>query len=170
MKFSKALAGLGFLVLGSVAFNASAQASVCTWSSVYGYSSGGSSYTTYICKTSSNVVAASRTDTWTSGIGYSCGTPTVSNGFHNTQIRQGTFYPLLCNDIIVTAGTQTSSSSSTQSSVANACYTGASQTIQTSPGSYPAFNPSFCGPQPQCKYKVTSPDQHSYPRLTYTCL
>ncbi len=169
MKFSTLLASLSLMFLGSVSISASAQTSVCTWNSVYGYTSGGTSYTTYICRTSSNVVAASRTDTWTYGIGYRCGTPSISTGFHNTHIKQGSTYPLQCNDIIVTA-TTTSSSSSSPSSAANVCYTGEYQIIQTSPGSYPAFNPSFCGPQPQCKYSVTALDQHSYPRLKYTCL
>ncbi len=170
MKLSKYIAAFGLTLLGSLSINTHAQTSVCTWSSVYGYSGGGVSYTTFICKTSSNVMAASRTDSWTSGIGYSCGTPSISAGYQNTYIKQGSFYPLQCNDIIIAASTQTSSSTSSQSSVANVCYTGSSQIIQTSPGSYPAFNPSFCGPQPQCKHSVTALDQHSYPRLKYTCL
>ncbi|WP_141229399.1 hypothetical protein [Cellvibrio mixtus] len=170
MKLSKYIAAFGLTLLGSLSINTHAQTSVCTWSAVYGYSSGGTSYTSMLCRTSSNAVAASRTDSWTYGIGYNCGTPSLSAGYHNTQIKQGSSYPALCNDIIVTAGTQTSSSSSSLSSAANVCYTGEYQIIQTSPGSYPAFNPSFCGPQPQCKHSVTPLDQHSYPRLKYTCL
>ena len=169
MKFSKLVAGFGLMLLGSVSVNASAQ-SACTWSSVYGYTSGNISYTSFICRASSNHVLASRSDTYDSSRGLrSCGTATVSNGYRNTSITQGTYYPANCNTNIVAITTLPASSSSAASSI-NVCYTGSSQIIQTSPSSYPAFNPSFCGPQPQCKYSVTPLDQYSYPRLKYTCL
>lgn len=169
MKFSKLVTGLGLMLLGSVSINASAQTSVCSWNSVYGYSGGGYSYTSFICKTSSNAVVASRSDTYNTSNGqYTCGSPTVSNGYQNTNIKQGTHYPAKCNDIIVASNTAPVSSSA--ASAANPCYTGYSQIIQTSPTSYPTFNPAVCGPQPQCKHSVTPLDQHSYPRLKYTCL
>jgi hypothetical protein len=171
MKFSKALAGLGFLVLGSVAFNASAQTPVCTWSGISGNSHGNYSYVTFGCKTSSNVTVATRTDTLISGQLQSCGTVSVSAGYQNTNIKQGTTYPSLCNDIIIASGTPPSSSStSSASSASNQCNTGYSQIFQTGPGVTPAFNPSACGPQPQCNYNITPLAQHSYPPLKYTCL
>lgn len=64
MKFYKLLAGFGLAVLASVSVNTSAQASECTWSSVYGYSGGGYSYISLICRNSSSAVLASRTDTY----------------------------------------------------------------------------------------------------------
>lgn len=170
MKFSKLLAGFGLMFLGSLSINASAQTTVCTWGSVYGYSSGGTSYTTFICRVGGGtVVAASRTDTWTYGPGYTCGTVTVAAGYQNTYTTQGSSYPLNCNTNVIATGTPPASSAAA-SSAANPCYTGYSQIIQTSPGSYPSFNPANCGPQPQCKHSVVALDQHSYPRLKYTCL
>lgn len=170
MKFYKMFTGFGLMVLSSIAVNASAQTSECSWNSVYGYTSGNYSYTSYICKTGSGSVIANRSDTYTISNGqYTCGTPSVSSGYTNTGIKQGTSYPAKCNDIIVATGTQASSSSS-QSSVANVCNTGATQIIQTSPSPYTPFNPNFCGPQPQCKHSVVALDPYSYPRLKYTCL
>lgn len=170
MKFSKLLAGFGLMFLGSLSISASAQTTVCTWGSVYGYTSGGTSYTTYICRVGGgNVVAASRTDTWTYSWGYTCGTVNVSAGYQNTYTTQGSSYPSSCNTNVIAANTPPASSSA-PSSAANVCYTGEYQIIQTSPTPYPTFNPAFCGPQPQCKHSVTPLDQHSYPRLKYTCL
>lgn len=171
MKFSKIIASVGLMALGSIAVNANAQTSVCTWNSVYGYTSGNYSYTSFICRhNSTNAVVASRQDTYHILWGYySCGTPSVSAGYQNTGIKQGTQYPAQCNDIITGSGVASSSAASS-SAPTNICNTGASQIIQTSPGPYPQFNPSFCGPQPQCKYSVTPLDPYSYPRLKYTCL
>lgn len=171
MKFSNLVASFGLLVLGSISINASAQTSVCTWSSVYGYTSGSYTYISFLCRNSSNAVIASRSDSYyIPGGYYNCGTPSVSAGYVNTGIKQGTSYPAKCNDIIVASNTPPASSSSRASSSASVCYTGEYQIIQTSPGSYPQFDPRFCGPQPQCKYSVTPLDPYSYPRLKYTCL
>lgn len=170
MKFSTLAAGFGLFLLGSTAINASAQTSVCTWNSVYGYTSGSYTYISFLCRNSSSAVIASRSDTYyIPGGYYTCGSPTVTSGYQNTGIKQGTSYPAKCNDVIVATGTP-SSSSAASSSAPNPCYTGEYQIIQTSPSPYPTFNPSFCGPQPQCKHSVTPLDQHSYPRLKYTCL
>jgi len=170
MKFSKLLVSFGLVLLGSASISANAQSTVCNWASVYGYTSGNYSYTSFICRTSSNVVAASRTDTYDSSFNYrTCGTVTVTSGYQNTNATQGNIYPANCNTNVIATGTPPASSAAA-SSAANACYTGYSQIIQTSPGSYPAFNPSNCGPQPQCKHSVIALDQHSYPRLKYTCL
>lgn len=170
MKFSTIIASLGLLLLSSISMNASAQTSVCTWRSVYGYTSGSYTYISHICQIASGATVASRQDTYYISWGYySCGTPSVSAGYQNTGIKQGTQYPAQCNDIITGSGVASSSAASS-SAPANVCYTGEYQIIQTSPGSYPQFNPAFCGPQPQCKYSVTPLDQHSYPRLKYTCL
>lgn len=167
MKFSKLVASLGLLLLGSISINASAQTSACTWKSVYGYSSGGNYYYSYICQLTSGTTIASRQDTYYSSFGYySCGTPSVSSGYQNTGIKQGTQYPAMCNDIIVATNPPASSSSSSA-----ACYTGEYQIIQTGPSPYTPFNPAFCGPQPQCKHSVTVLDPfQQYPRLKYTCL
>lgn len=170
MKISKLLAGFGLMLLGGTSIGASAQTTVCTWASVYGYTSGNYSYTSFICRTSSNVVAASRTDIYDSSFNYrTCGTVTATSGYQNTNATQGSIYPANCNTNVIAVNTPPASSSA-PSSAANICYTGEYQIIQTSPGSYPAFNPAFCGPQPQCKHSVTALDQHSYPRLKYTCL
>lgn len=170
MNFYKMLTGAGLMLLASLSVNASAQTSVCSWNSVYGYTSGNYSYTSFICRTSSNAVVASRSDTYDLSWGQrTCGAVSVSSGYQNTNTTQGSYYPANCNTNITVANAPASSSSS-QSSVANPCYTGSSQVIQTSPTPYPAFNPSFCGPQPQCKHSVVALDQHSYPRLKYTCL
>jgi len=173
MKFSNYLVAFGLLFLGFISINANAQTPVCTWNSVYGYTNNNISYTIYICRLSSNVVVATRTDTWSYGRGHSCGTPNVSDGYHNTQIRQGSTYLSYCNDTIVATNTSTSSSSSNASNpipTATICYTGEFQIIQTSPGVYTPFNPAFCGPQPQCGHTATVLDPHSYPRIKYTCL
>ncbi|HEY8940536.1 MAG TPA: hypothetical protein VIM59_10110 [Cellvibrio sp.] len=169
MKLSKVITSFVFLLLGGMSINASAQSSVCSWASVYGYTSNNISYISWSCKLSSGTAVASRTDTYNQTWNtYTCGSVSVSAGYQNTGTAQGTAYPQNCNTNITTAAT--SSSSSSASSQASQCNTGASQIIQTSPTPYPAFNPAFCGPQPQCKYSVTPLDQYSYPRLKYTCL
>lgn len=171
MKISKLIAGFGLMLLGSVSINASAQSSACTWNSVYGYTSGNYSYTSFICRQSSGNVIASRQDVYNLSWGtYTCGSVSVASGYQNTGITQGSSYPFSCNTNIVVANTPASSSAASSSVATNVCYTGYSQIIQTSPTPYPTFNPAVCGPQPQCKYSVTPLDQHSYPRLKYTCL
>ncbi len=165
MKLSKLIASFCFLLLGSISINASAQSSVCTWASVYGYTAGNVSYISWNCKLPSGTVAASRTDTYSLvSYTYSCGSVSVSAGYQNTGTAQGTAYPQNCNTNIVTTTTTTTTQP------VNPCYTGSSQIIQTSPNTYTPFDPAFCGPQPQCKYSVTPLDQYSYPRLKYTCL
>lgn len=169
MRLFKFVAALGFLLLGSVSLNASAQSSVCTWASVYGYTSNNISYISWNCKLSNNTVVASRTDTYSlTWYNYTCGSVSVASGYLNTGTTQGSSYPQNCNTNIVATTTTTSSASS--SSQASQCHTGQYQIIQTSPSPYPTFDPAFCGPQPQCKYSVTPLDQYSYPRLKYTCL
>lgn len=103
MKFYKLLAGFGLAVLASISVNASAQTAACTWSSVYGYGGGGTSYTVFVCKTVSGNQIASRTDAYNYQYVQQriCGTPSVSNGYKSTGIKQGNYYPLSCNDIIV---------------------------------------------------------------------
>lgn len=102
MKFYKLLAGFGLVVLASVSVSASAQTSECTWNSVYGYSGGGYSYTSFICKNSGGAVLASRTDTYTYSNGqYTCGTASVAAGYKSSGINQGTSYPAKCNYNIV---------------------------------------------------------------------
>lgn len=168
MKLSKFVAGFGLLLLGSVSINASAQ-SACTWNSVYGYTGGNYSYTSYICKQSSGNVIASRQDTYNISWGtYTCGSVSVASGYQNTGTPQGSSYPFSCNTNIVAVNTTPVTPPPSQP--VNQCNTGQYQIIQTSPTPYPAFNPAFCGPQPQCKYSTTPLDQHSYPRLKYTCL
>lgn len=170
MKLSKVITSFVFLLLGGMSINASAQSSVCSWASVYGYTSNNISYISWNCRLPSGSVVASRTDTYSlTWYNYTCGSVSVSSGYLNTGTTQGSSYPQNCNTNIVTTTTTTTSSASS-SSQANQCYTGQYQIIQTSPGSYTPFNPAFCGPQPQCKYSVTPLDQYSYPRLKYTCL
>ncbi len=177
MKFLKLCAGFSLAVLASVSVNVSAQTAACTWTSVYGSTVNGISTVSFICRNSAATVIASRTDskyTWQSN--YTCGTPSIMSGYQKTGAKEGSHYPLICNDVIVSSQTSSSSSTipvssssiSSSSSSANVCYSGASQIIYTSPGSTP-FNPSFCGPQPQCGYTVTPLDNHTYPRLKYTC-
>ncbi len=172
MKFLKLCAGLGLAVLASVSVNASAQTAACTWTSVYGSNVNGVSTVSFVCRNSTATVIASRTDsrfTWQSN--YTCGTPSIMSGYQKTGAKEGVYYPLICNDVIVSSQTGSSSSPisvSSSSSSANICNSGASQIIYTSPGSTP-FNPSFCGPQPQCGYTVTPLDNYTYPRLKYTC-
>lgn len=103
MKFLKLCAGLGLAVLASISVNASAQTAACTWSSVYGYGSSGTSYTVFVCKTGAGSQIASRTDTYNYQYVSQriCGTPSVASGYKSTGIKEGTYYPLSCNDIIV---------------------------------------------------------------------
>lgn len=107
MKFYKLLAGFGLAVLASVSVNASAQTSVCTWNSVYGSSdSYGNSSVSFICRISTGAVVASRQDTrysWQST--YNCGTASIMAGYKKTGATQGSYYPAMCNDVIVVDNT-----------------------------------------------------------------
>ncbi len=172
MKFSKFVASFAFLLLGSMSISASAQSSACTWVSVYGYTANNNQYISWNCKQPSGTVIASRQDTYSLiWYTYTCGSPSVVSGFQNTGTTQGTAYPQNCNTNIVAASAPTPTPTPTPTPApVNQCYTGEYQIIQTSPSGTPPFNPAFCGPQPQCKYSVTPLDQHSYPRLKYTCL
>ena len=164
MQFSKLVASIGLIVLGSFSINASAQTSVCTWGSTYGTSTS----VTWLCRNSSNVTLATRTDTHNGTGQYWCGSVNVSSGYTNTGIVQGSNYPLKCNVTIVAANTPPVTPPVTPPTTD--CHTGSSQIIQTSPSGYTPFNPSFCGPQPQCKFSVTPMSNNSYPPLKYTCL
>ncbi len=167
MKISTSITSFVFLLLGSISINASAQSSACTWASVYGYISNNNQYISWNCQSPSGTIIASRQDiyslTWYT---YSCGSVNVVSGYQNTGTTQGSSYPQNCNTNIVAATTPTPPANPP----VNPCYTGSSQVIQTSPGTYTPFNPAFCGPQPQCKHSVTPLDPYSYPRLKYTCL
>lgn len=102
MKFYKLLVGVSLAVLASISVNASAQTNICTWNSVYGSTdSYGNSTVTLICRIASGTVVASRQDIWYRGSSnYTCGTASVSAGYKKTGAREGSYYPLMCNDII----------------------------------------------------------------------
>lgn len=171
MKFLKIFISLGLIALAGASVNASAQTAQCNWSSVYGSTDGyGNSTVYFICRHTSGSVIATRTDVrypWQQN--YTCGTPSIMTGYKKSGLTQGTFYPLMCNDIIVLSTSSISSQKSMSSSTRNVCYSGEYKIIQTSPVSTQAFNPSFCGPQPQCGYTMKVLDPHSYPRIQYTC-
>lgn len=165
MKFSTSVASFAFLLLGGVSINASAQSSVCTWASVYGYTSNNNQYISWNCTLPGGTIVASRQDVYSLiWYRYTCGSARVVNGYQDTGTTQGSSYPQNCNTNIVAAPV------TPPNPPVNQCNSGASQIIQTSPGTYTPFNPAFCGPQPQCSHTVTPLDPYSYPRLKYTCL
>jgi len=105
MGISKYLTALGALLLGSFSLNANAQTPACSWKSVYGYGSGGSSYTVWNCSSSTNVLIAWRIDSFTymgpgSPTEPSCGARTIISGYKSIG-TEGSVYPLKCNSIIV---------------------------------------------------------------------
>lgn len=169
MQFSKLVASIGLIVLGSFSINASAQTSLCTWSSVYGSTSNGYTSVTFLCRSSNNAVLASRQDNNPSAGPFWCGSITIASGYKSAG-SQGTGYPATCNVAIVAANTPVSSTPTTSASTSSSSAAPVSCKTGTVTYSTPeAFFPSVsCGPQPACGFSVTSISYTTTKK--YTCL
>ncbi|ACE85144.1 hypothetical protein [Cellvibrio japonicus] len=152
MKISTLILGIGFSLIGSMATHSFAQSSVdsgCSWTviAVNNFSYGAT--VASACQLNGTTLAY-RSQTWSQ------------------------YSPPSCS-ITWVAPNHTSSgacaSAKIMKTVAPVCYTGSSMIVQTGPNGYmnPVFNANhFCGQG--CPYSVQPLDQHSYPRLKYTCL